>query len=475
MAQETSGAATGGEATTLVIPGEMAARIDRLPLSWMQWELAFIVQAAWAAMLATDGQALRLYPYIWEPKHLITSSQYSVLYAFEVGIGILLGGYSMGWLADKIGRRNGLMISAVLAAAFSWPFAYVTNFPALLVLSIFSSLGVGGVLAINVVYMSEMTSVVVRGRVVMGAQVLAIILLECVFLGIIPHYMVPAHYQAFQWLLSGVNLLIILPLIFFRVMESPRWLESRERRDEARKIVERMEARVRKSHPVLPEPDLAPYEVVAEEKTNMFAVFAPQYVVRTVFMLVVFVLLYGGIVYGFSSYSIVFLSVSRGYSAGFVFSLTAWAGLVAAAFYALNAYFGDRVRAPVHGSRRCDPVRRRLVRPVQRAQHPGRGRPVHRRPDRRSHLPVEHVRLRAAQLPDPDARPGHRLDRRRGPPGRLGRRPALRARLLRCRPQGLGPARHDPGRAPARLPGRVLRGPPAPPRPRRTVPVDPGR
>jgi hypothetical protein len=36
MAQETSGAAaTGGEATTLVIPGEMAARIDRLPLSWM--------------------------------------------------------------------------------------------------------------------------------------------------------------------------------------------------------------------------------------------------------------------------------------------------------------------------------------------------------------------------------------------------------------------------------------------------------
>ncbi len=342
MAQDTSGAPAGGTAA-LVIPGEMAARIDRLPLSWMQWELAFIVQAAWAAMLATDGPALRLYPYIWEPKHLITSSQYSVLYAFQVGIGILIGGYGMGWLADKIGRRNGLMISAVLAAAFSWPFAYVTNYPALLVLSIFSSLGVGGVLAINVVYMSEMTSVAVRGRVVMGAQVLAIILLETVFLGIIPHYMIPAHYQAFQWLLSGVNLLIILPLLYFRMYESPRWLEARERLDEARKIVEKMEARVMKKHPVLPEPDLTPHEVVAEEKTSMFAVFGPQYVVRTVFMLVVFVLLYGGIVYGFSSYSYVFLSVTRGYSAGFVFALTAWAGLVAAAFYAINAYFGDRV------------------------------------------------------------------------------------------------------------------------------------
>ena len=50
------------------------------------------------------------------------------------------------------------MMSAFLAAAFSWPFAYVTNYPALVVLSVFSALGFGGVLAINVVYMGEMTA-----------------------------------------------------------------------------------------------------------------------------------------------------------------------------------------------------------------------------------------------------------------------------------------------------------------------------
>jgi MFS transporter, putative metabolite:H+ symporter len=104
-----------------------------------------------------------------------------------------------------------------------------------------------------------------------------------------------------------------------------------------------MEARVRKSHPVLPEPDLTPHQVVAEEKTSMFEVFSKQYVYRTVFMLVVFVLLYGGIVYGNSSYAYVFLSASRGYSASFVFALTAWGGLIAAGFYALNAFFGDRL------------------------------------------------------------------------------------------------------------------------------------
>jgi putative MFS transporter len=125
--------------------------------------------------------------------------------------------------------------------------------------------------------------------------------------------------------------------------ESPRWLEARERRAPARQVVERMEARVMKRHPVLPEPDLRPYEVVAEEKTSMFAVFNRQYVVVTVFLLVVMVLGYGGIIYGVGSQRILFLVENRHYSAGFVFAMTAWAGVAASAVYLLNALFGQRI------------------------------------------------------------------------------------------------------------------------------------
>ena len=46
MAQDTSGTVSG--TTAVVIPGEMAARIDRLPLSWVHWEIALVVQLAWA-------------------------------------------------------------------------------------------------------------------------------------------------------------------------------------------------------------------------------------------------------------------------------------------------------------------------------------------------------------------------------------------------------------------------------------------
>ena len=82
----------------------MAARVDRLPMSTMAWEVCLLVQVGWACAAATDGIAQRLYPFVWLPANVITHSQYNVLYALQAGISILIGGYALGWLADKIGR-----------------------------------------------------------------------------------------------------------------------------------------------------------------------------------------------------------------------------------------------------------------------------------------------------------------------------------------------------------------------------------
>jgi putative MFS transporter len=95
-------------------------------------------------------------------------------------------------------------------------------------------------------------------------------------------------------------------------------------------------------HPVLPEPDLAPHQVVAEEKTSWLAPFGRNYLFITILLLVVMALGYGGIIYGGASQSFLFLSLSRGYSAGFVFALVSWSGVVSSAVYLLNAFFGDR-------------------------------------------------------------------------------------------------------------------------------------
>jgi len=342
MARDMSGAGAAAGGTTVVIPGEMAARIDRLPVSGMAWELALLVQVGWACAASADGISARLYPFIWLPRHVMTSFEYSVLYALETGISILIGGYAIGWLADRIGRRKALILSSMLAGLFIWPFGYVTSYPALVVLSLADTLGFAGYLAVNVVYMSEIMGPAVRSKVIMGAQVLAIFLLAVVLASLIPHYWIPGEYRRYLWLLAGLNIVVALAL-FWRMPESPRWLEARERRDQARRIVERMEARVTRRHPVLPEPDLTPHQVMAEEKTRWLAPFGRQYVVVTVFLLVVMVLGYGGIVYGSVGYRFLFLAESRHYSAGFIFALAAWAAAASAAVYLLNALFGQRI------------------------------------------------------------------------------------------------------------------------------------
>ena len=334
-----AGAAVGG--TTVVIPGETAARVDRLPMSRMAWELALLVQVGWACSASVAGISARLYPFIWLPRHVMTSFEYSVLYALGTGISVLIGGYAIGWLSDRIGPRKALILSSVLAGVFTWPFGYVTNYPALVVLSIADTLGFAGYLAVNVVYMSEMMGPAVRSKVIRSAQVLAIFLLSVVLSSLIPHYWIPGQYRRYLWLLAGLNIVVALAL-FWRIPESPRWLEARERRDQARTIVERMEARVTKRHPVLPEPDLTPHQVVAEEKTRWLAPFGRQYVAVTVFLLVVMVLGYGH-VYGYAGYRFLFLAESRHYSAGFIFALAAWAAAASAAVYLLNALLGERV------------------------------------------------------------------------------------------------------------------------------------
>jgi MFS family permease len=342
MAQDTTGAgaATGG---TTVIRGEMAARVDRLPMSFWAWEICLIVQVGWACAAATDGIAQRLYPFVWLPAKVISHSQYNVLYALQAGISILIGGYALGWLADKVGRRPALITSSLLAGVFIWPFGYVTNYPALFILSIADTLGFAGYLAINVVYMSEVMGPKVRPRVMMVCQTVCILLLLTFLAGLIPHYLFPGQYREYLWILTGLNL-AIAALLFWRMPESPRWLEARERFSQARQLVERLEARASRGGRIaLAEPDLSPYQVVAEEKTSPFAVFGKNYWLVTTFLLVVMVLGYGGIIYGVGSQAFLFMVENRGYSAGFVFALTAWSGVAAAAVYLLNAFFGERI------------------------------------------------------------------------------------------------------------------------------------
>lgn len=319
--------------------GRVAARIDRLPLTPVQWELALLTQLAWGVIVATDGIAARLYPFIWLPRHTVTSFEYSTLYAFEVGVGILVGDYVMGFVADRYGRRPAMIASAVLAGLFIWPFAIVTNFWLLLVFSILGTLGVGGILSTNVVYMTEIVSPEVRGRVTLGSQALAVVILATLA-GLLPFFMIPDQYRLYLIVLAALQFLLV-PLLAWRLPESPRWLEAKGRRDEAEKNLAALEARCQHHSRSLPEPDLDGHQVIPTENAPFLELFQGEYARRTILLLISWILGYGGIVYGFGAYVLVYIA-ARGHGPHFTFITYFIGALIGGGLLVVNSFIAER-------------------------------------------------------------------------------------------------------------------------------------
>ena len=192
------------------IHGHIAARIDRLPLTRVQWHLAILVEVTWGFIIFdTDGIGARLYPFVWRPNHIIDVYQYAVIQALQVGAGILLGVYLMSWVADRYGRRPAILLATLLGGICIWPFAYVTNFWGMVVLSVLSTLGVGGIVATHSVYLSEMTSPQVRNRVLLASQ--GVTALVAVGVNLLAFWLIPGQWQAFLWISAIIEIVVLLP------------------------------------------------------------------------------------------------------------------------------------------------------------------------------------------------------------------------------------------------------------------------
>lgn len=283
--------------------GRIAARIDRLPLTWAQWRLALITQIFWGVIIAADGIPAKLYPFIWGPRHSFGPGAFSVLLAVQFGVGILVGEYLIGIVADRWGRRVALLLSSLAVALPLWPTALTDRFGWLLLFFGLSSIGMGGVLATNVVYMGEVVPPRERGRVMLASQVLAVLVFG--LLGNVPGMLwVPDHYQWFIYLFSVVPLVVLLPLALWGLPESPRWLEAHGHHDEAERVMVALESEClrRSGRASLPEPDYARYAVPVTEHVPVGELLRGEYGQRTILLLTAWIVGYAGMVYGFTGY-----------------------------------------------------------------------------------------------------------------------------------------------------------------------------
>ncbi len=329
--------------TQTAIHGHIAARIDRLPLTRVQWQLAILVEVTWGFIIFdTDGIGARLYPFVWRPNHIIDVYQYAVIQALQVGAGILLGVYLMSWVADRYGRRPAILLATLLGGFCIWPFAYVTNFWGMVVLSVASTLGVGGIVATHSVYLSEMTSPDVRNRVLLASQ--GVTALVAVSINMLAFWLIPSQWQAFLWISAIIEIVVLLPWLYWRLPESPRWLEAHGRHEEAERAVEEYERQVQRCNPApLAEPRGADNPVVMASQGAWKELFTnPQYSTRTWVLIVCWIAGYAGLIYGVGAFLAVYMQ-DHGASAHFVFGTIAVAYAVLFVAFQVNAWLNERV------------------------------------------------------------------------------------------------------------------------------------
>ena len=154
-------------------------------------------------------------------------------------IGMLIGAFVFGRMADRIGRRPVLMIAVVIDACAGVASAFAPEFTWLLLLRFLTGIGVGGTLPVDYTMMAEFLPSDRRGR--------WLVLLESfwavgtIFLAILALVAVSWGDDAWRviFFVTGLPALIGVVLRFY-IPESPMFLNRNGKSEEARKVLQRV-------------------------------------------------------------------------------------------------------------------------------------------------------------------------------------------------------------------------------------------
>jgi MFS transporter, putative metabolite:H+ symporter len=306
---------------------QITARIERLPLSPWHFKIGVVIGSGWffdAFDALTIAYALPVLIGMWK----LAPAQIGILISVPY-IGQIIGSVFFGWLAERIGRVPVTIYTLLLFSVMSLVCAYAWDFNSMLAMRFVQGLGLGGEIPIMAAYISEFASAGRRGRFALTYQVLFIVgLVSVALIGawVVPHW----GWQA-MFIIGALPALLVLP--FRRMLpESPRWLASRGRFEEADRVLTEIEAQVSQNgaRPLPPIPSGVP--AVKPASTRFGDLLRGIYVRRSLSVWVVwfcvYFITYGLVVWVPSLYRTVYhVEVQQALFYGFV---TSFAGLVGA-------------------------------------------------------------------------------------------------------------------------------------------------
>ncbi len=168
---------------------------------------------------------------------------------FTVGsllIGCTIGAFLAGRLADMIGRRNVMMLSAVLFLIGALVQGFAPSQPVFVIARIMGGMAVGAASVLSPAYISEVAPANIRGRMTTVQQIMIITGLTAAF--VVNYYLAQSAgsstsgfwlgLEAWRWmyLMQAAPAAVFLVALLF-IPESPRYLVSKGRDEEAMQVL----------------------------------------------------------------------------------------------------------------------------------------------------------------------------------------------------------------------------------------------
>ncbi|MCK0191568.1 sugar porter family MFS transporter [Arenibacter sp. F20364] len=160
-------------------------------------------------------------------------------------LGCIFGVAIAGYIADRIGRKKALIITAILFAVSAIGCALAETFSQLVIARIVGGIGVGAASMLSPLYISEIAPAHKRGMLVSLYQLAIVVGINIVFF---LNYIIAGLYgeqwnvdMGWRFMLGSETIPAVLFLIaLFFVPESPRWLTKEGRDEEALDILTRI-------------------------------------------------------------------------------------------------------------------------------------------------------------------------------------------------------------------------------------------
>ncbi|MDN4572184.1 MFS transporter [Pandoraea cepalis] len=249
-------------------------RLDRLPISGFHRRILWLIGGGMFLdsfdIYLAGGVLGALAKSGW------STMQLNATFLSATFVGMLLGALTAGVLGDRKGRKFTYQFNLAIFGLASLAGAFAPNMTWLIVCRFFMGLGLGAEIVVGYGSLGEFVPPAVRGK---WSAYLSLITNSALFFSTFLGYLIiPSIGWRAMFAIVGVGALVMW-FVRAKMPESPRWLESKGRFDEADAILRAAEAESARGGELPPVRQMPP---VVTRPTTLLDLFTPSQIRRTV-------------------------------------------------------------------------------------------------------------------------------------------------------------------------------------------------